>query len=458
MPVWELQFTFRELVLDAGMVSFFLVAATWLRSRVRFFQTYLIPVSLIAGFAGLILGPELIKLAPFDITRMGGYVYHLLALTFIGVGLRPSSRRTVGAVHIGFIKVLTFILQAIIGLGVALLFLWLVSPTLIPAVGMLLPLGFGMGPGIAFSVGQSWQAYGFPEAANVGLTLAAIGFLIAYFTGIAVINRGVRSGATKVDISAHGSGHKDPGEKREVGSFLTFFGGAIDTMTFHIALVGAIYLLSYVCLLGLESLLVATGQEKEVVMLWSFNFIVANLLALFVRSILSRTRASSLLDAGTINRITSLFADMLVATAIMAISLRIAWQYIGPIAVMSVIGAFATFYAIKFSIRYTFKLHRFERTVGLYAEQTGTISSGLALIRVIDPGLRTQVAQDQVLGSGVALALGFPLLVLINMPLARYAGTMTGYVVVLGWLCAYLVALLAGWYWFTQRQRVSKAH
>mgnify|MGYP000665188989 CR=1 FL=1 len=75
---------------------------------------------------------------------MGVYVYHLLALTFIGVGLKRTGGRTVGAIHIGFIKVLTYIVQALIGLAVALFFLWLIYPDLVPAVGILLPLGFGV--------------------------------------------------------------------------------------------------------------------------------------------------------------------------------------------------------------------------------------------------------------------------------------------------------------------------
>ena len=50
-----------------------------------------------------------------------------------------------------------------------------------PAIGTLLPLGFGMGPGIAYSIGQSWSNYGFEEGAMVGLTISAIGFSARVF-------------------------------------------------------------------------------------------------------------------------------------------------------------------------------------------------------------------------------------------------------------------------------------
>ena len=452
MLVWEIQLGIRELVLDMGIIAGLLVFSTWLRTRVALFRKFLIPVSLIAGFLGLAIGPELLKLVSFDLERMGVYVYHLLALTFIGVGLRPSSNRTAGAVHIGFIKVVTMIAQALIGLLIALLFLWLVSPSIVPSVGMLLPLGFGMGPGIAFSVGQSWHAYGFPDAANIGLTLAAIGFLIAYFSGIAIVNRGVERGYTSVDASVLKEGAPTLGSG-ESGSKLTFFSGAVDTLTFHIALVMAIYLLSYVVLVGLEKLLISLGQAQELTILWSFNFIVANLLAILVRTMINRTPARRVVDPGTTNRLTSFFADLLVTTAIMAISLRIAWAYIAPIGVMCVLGALVTYFAIKVLIKKSFEDHVFERTVGLFAEQTGTISSGLALIRVTDPELKTPVAQDQVLGSGFALALGFPMLLLINMPLVRYGGELNGYLAVLGWLSLYLAVMTLAWFWFYRSER-----
>ncbi|NND72822.1 MAG: hypothetical protein HKN43_14690, partial [Rhodothermales bacterium] len=240
-------------------------------------------------------------------------------------------------------------------------------------------------------------------------------------------------------------------EPKEVGSRLTFFSGSIDTLTFHVALVGGIYLLTYVVTSGLSELLIMAGQEQEVPILWSFNFVTANLLALLTRKVMGWRGIDFVLDQGTINRLTGLFADLLVASAIMAISLSIAWEYMGPIIVMCTLGAIITYYAIRESIKRVFTDKTFERTVGLYAEQTGTISSGLAIIRVTDPELVSRVAQDQVLGSGVALAMGFPLLILINMPLVRYEGSATGYVMVAGLMVIYLLLLLGSWWLYNRR-------
>lgn len=459
MPVWEFSFTIKEFVLDFAVVSLLLVVATIARSRITLLQRFLIPSNLIAGFLGLLLGPELLRWLDFSPERMGVYVYHLLALTFIGVGLKRTGGRTVGAIHIGFIKVLTYIVQALIGLAVALFFLWLLYPDLVPAVGILLPLGFGMGPGIAFSIGQSWEAYGFSEAADIGLTLAAIGFLVAYITGITVVNRGIHRGLATL-VTDHGrSEFVRRGFARNAptapGSHLTLSSGTIDTLTFHFALVGAVYLASYGVVLGLAHLLAWTGLAQEIPILWSLNFVVANLVALATRKTLTMRSADFLIDDGTLRRITGLLADILVTAAIMAISLKVTWQYVGPIAVMCGVGAVATYFAIKWPISRLFAQYRFERTVGLYAEQTGTISSGLAMIRVTDPEFTTPVAQDQALGSGAALALGFPLLILINLPLVWYRGSLEGYFMMAGLLLVYLAVLVGSWFIFTRRTRGS---
>ncbi|NBC15749.1 MAG: hypothetical protein GVY18_00360 [Bacteroidetes bacterium] len=451
MSVWEHSFTIGQFVLDFVIISTLFVAATICRRYVHFFQRFLIPNSLIAGFLGLLFGPELLHLMDFSLERMGAYVYHLLALTFIGVGLYGGRRpRSAGAIGFGFIQILSFLVQVLIGLSIALGIVYLIDPDFIPAVGTLLPLGFGMGPGIAYSIGQSWEAYGLAGGGTVGLTIAAFGFLVSYFTGIMIVHRGIRRGQATLVSSEEGLSDdvrtgliraKEPA----VGARLTFFSGAIEPLTFHLALIGGVYLMTYALLSALSVGLVQVGLEREVVTLWSFNFVFANLLALGVRRVMTAREIGYLLDEGLLNRATGLFADYLIATSIMAISLSVAYTYLWPLLAMCSIGAAATYFLVKWASERTFVDFHFERFVGIYGEMTGTISSGLALVRVTDPEYQTPVAQDLVLGSGVALVLGFPLLLLINLPFSVFSGQLEGYWVVLG--CSVLYLSLILWLW-----------
>lgn len=451
MTVWDLDIRIGDFVLDFALLSAFLMLGFLGRRYVPFFQKYLIPSSLIAGFTGLLFGPEILSVLNFDTERMAVYLYHLLALTFIGIGLQGGAQRhSKGAIHVGLTFIMCYLLQILVGLGIALVIVYFFNPDLIPAIGMLLPLGFGLGPGIAYAIGQSWSAYGYADGAVIGLTISAVGFLIAYFSGMIVVNRGLKKGRSqlltgKATLSREirtGIIEKTP--LPEAGK-LQFLGGAIEPLAFHLGLIGTLYLVTYLFTYGLEILMRAGGIEKEIGTLWGFHFIIANLLAIGCRKIMNRLRAGHLVDVGLMNRLTGTFTDYMITAAIMAISLSVAWTYIVPIALICVSGAAVTLIAVRFTTYRTFEELFFERFVGIYGEMTGNISSGLALVRVMDPEFKTSVAQDLGLGSGVALLFGFPLLIVINIPFTRYDGALVGYWVTFAICAVYLLFILILW-------------
>ena len=92
-----------------------------------------------------------------------------------------------------------------------------------------------------------------------------------------------------------------------------------------------------------------------------------------------------------------------------------------------------------------FDEHPFERFMGVFGEMTGTLASGLALVRVTDPEFKTPIAQDLGLGSGMAFLFGFPLFAIINMPFVFFEGQLYGYWVVIGICLAYILIILVVW-------------
>ncbi|MCX8013634.1 MAG: hypothetical protein N3A02_05035, partial [Rectinema sp.] len=179
-----------KIVLDAGLISIGLVFATLLRAKIRFFQKYLIPNALTAGFLLLPVYNYLLQPIGYGANRFGDLVYHLLNISFISMSLRSSpprikgSRSSQGGV-LGMTAVILFgyATQALLGLGLTLFFL----PRIHPAFGLHLPLGFALGPGQAYAIGKGWETMGFEGGATVGLTFAAIGYLWACFGGILLI-------------------------------------------------------------------------------------------------------------------------------------------------------------------------------------------------------------------------------------------------------------------------------
>ena len=102
-------------------------------------------------------------------------------------------------------------LQCLVGTLLTIFMIYTIFPSLFPGFGLFATLGFALGPGQAFAIGSGWEAMGFEGLASVGLTFGALGFLLASFGGIFLINFGLKkkwiypeyvSGLEKVPVRA----------------------------------------------------------------------------------------------------------------------------------------------------------------------------------------------------------------------------------------------------------------
>ncbi len=455
---WDLTANLKDVVLDMAWLSLLLIVGAGLRRYVPFFQRFMVPNNVIAGFVGLIVGPQLLGLANISPERLGMYVYHLLALTFIAFGLRqPKESWGSGPLSMGFAFITTYLVQGAVGLLIALLLINTFMPDLFAGIGLLVPLGFGMGPGLAYSIGHSWEKFGFEGGGVVGLTLAAIGFLIAYFVGIPLIQRGIRNrettlvkGIEEIDEAVRRGVLKEPPPYRSAGR-LTIASEAMEPMAFQMGLIGALYLATYAFTYGVTWLMRDTVLERIDFphIIWSFHFVWAALITLAARKLIDKAGRGYLIDPGLMTRSAGLFMDYLVAASIAAISFTILWAYRWPLLLMSLLAGLATYAFHRWLMWRAFDDYHFERFIGIFGDLTGTINSGLVLVRVTDPHFETPVAEDLVYGSGVALLVGAPLLFVLTLPMTVFknifANELTGYWLTLGLLVAYFVLMMAIW-------------
>jgi Na+/glutamate symporter len=65
---------------------------------------------------------------------------------------------------------------------------------LFKAAGILLPMGYGQGPGQANNVGGTYETMGFLGGRSFGLSLAASGYLVACIVGVIALNVLIRRG------------------------------------------------------------------------------------------------------------------------------------------------------------------------------------------------------------------------------------------------------------------------
>ena len=417
--------------INLGIISAGLLLATFIRTKVNFFQRFLIPNSLLAGFILLPLYNFVFPHLGLSTVDLGEMAYHLLGLSFVALSLKalPRTKPGKGRIFGTTLSVLfQFAVQGFIGLMLTFVFIKTIRPDLFHSFGYLLPLGFAQGPGQAYSIGESWKAFGVEGAGSIGLTFAALGFILCSFGGILIINIGIKKNwLPKEQVSFLRDKDSRPGihpkgTKLKAGSFLTTETEAIDTLTLNAALVLLGYYASFLVLKGLDFLLSFLGPtgERLADTFWGLSFIFAALMGLLLRQILKATDKQHIVDNMTMNRLTGIFVDVMVASAIAAISIVVIMNFWGPIIITAVLGAvIVAFTTLWYSSR-IFSDHRFLRTLLVFGVSTGTLSTGLALLRVVDPEFETPVATDYTYASALTFVFAMPYVLTMNLTLHTY--------------------------------------
>ena len=418
-------------ILHIGIISVALLIAALARARIRFFQRFLMPASIIAGVLLLVFYNFFAPMLGLRSDFLGEIVYHLLNISFIAMMLRVTheNRKKVKgsrAIAANVTAVMAqYGLQAFFGLLVTALLIATVTPTLFPAIGFSLPLAFELGPGQAYSIGATWEKMGFVGASSVGLTLAAIGFLIGSFGGVILINQGIKRGwiakgyRDKIDQHSIRTGFFSRNTtERPVGSYLTTDGESIDSLTYHIALVMGTYLLSWGFLTGLTALLNLIGPLGSDLAdsLWGINFMFSSFCALGVKMVMRLFKVETTIDTATCNRISGLSVDLTVAASLGAISLVAVQGYWVPILALVATGMVITLVILPWYCSRIYDDHQFYRMLVIYGTATGTLPTGLALLRVVDKEFETPVATDYLYAVGIVFLLAIPFIMSVNLP------------------------------------------
>ncbi|PKL07430.1 MAG: sodium:glutamate symporter [Spirochaetae bacterium HGW-Spirochaetae-7] len=416
-----------KIIIDAGIISTALLVATFLRTKLRFLQRFMVPNALTAGFILLPVYNYLMPALGYSQNRLGDLVYHLLSISFIAMTLRsrPKAEKKVkdGSVWAMSTVIMSqYAIQAFVGLMLTWVLFSTVIPGLSPAFGLTLPLGFAMGPGQAYAIGKTWEGMGFEGAGSVGLAMAALGYLWACVVGVALVNYGVRKGflpalGTMSD-RAMLTGILPADSTRPVGSRNTTDIEAIDPMTFHTAVVAFTYILSFVLLSGIGALLGLAGKAGRDLAynLWGMNFIFSALTAMIVRSIINRMKLGYMLDDDSLSRLSGIAVDYMVTGSLAAISLVFVGRYWLPLLTVSTLGGLTVLFTVPWMCSRVFRDHRYERMIMLYGVSTGTLSTGLALLRILDPEFKSKVSNDYMLSAGMTFGLAIPFILAINLP------------------------------------------
>ena len=409
-------------IIQLGIIAGFVLIANFLRRNLSFIRKSLMPVSVLAGFLLLIV--RVTGLITLDESLMEMLVYHGIALGFISMSLRvpEGSKRDSDFTGLksGAIIVSTYLIQGITGLVISLALAYTLVPGLFKAAGLLLPMGYGQGPGQANNIGSSYEAIGFAGGRSFGLAIAAAGYLVACIAGVIILNYLSRKGKINAVKS---EGEEMPGAHFFQSKDEIPVSDSIDKLSVQLAMVLVVYLVTYFAAFGITSSIAAAapGLAGTVnTLIWGFNFIFGSAIAMLLCFLLEKGRKSGVIKRQyqnnyLLNRISGFFFDIMIVAGIASIRLEDVRAHLLLFVLMVAAGAIITLLHLRFVCRIVYRDYYYEGFISMFGMLTGTISSGVLLLREIDPDLATPASGNLITGSSFGIILGAPILVLVGL-------------------------------------------
>lgn len=408
-----------------------MLLANLLRRKVGFLRKSLVPSAVLGGFIALFCDFIFTKIAGHSMFKEGileSLTYHGLGLGFVALAWRHldgvkggKARRDV--FNTATVTVGGYLIQALAGLIISVGLFYLIGSY--AAGGILLPMGYGQGPGQAFNWGTTYETgYGFINGSSYGLTIAAMGFVSACVGGVFYLDRMRKN--KKIS--------KNPEEYETSNLQLSDYRGeneipvseSMDKLTVQCALVFLTYAVAYFSMWALYKYVLSPlgGFAMSTInpLLWGFNFLVGTAWAILFKSFCDMLRRKNIMHREytnnfLLNRISGLMFDLMVVASIASINLS-AFRYKDfwiPLLLLCIAGALLTYWYCRKVCSHMFPEYSDEMFLAMYGMLTGTASTGIILLREADPLFETPASHNIIYQNLWSIVLGAPMLLLLGI-------------------------------------------
>lgn len=386
-----MEFTPWTILVDAGLIGLLLIIGAGLRAVIKPIQNLMIPASVLAGILGLILGPEVLGWLPFS-DQLSTYSSVLIAVVFAAVAMsddfdvRKLNRNVGGFAAHG---VLMYALQVSLGMAVVLFFLQPLfdSPD---ALGVIVFAGWAGGYGTAAAMGDAFATTD-PEIASLAFTSATVGLIIGIVGGIIQ----ARIAAGRGQVKAFRSISQLPESERtglirevnkrpSIGQH-TFTGSSVESLGFQLSLVVMIATAAY----GLSLVIANIWPDLAVPV-----FVLAFLTGLVVRAAMSKGRVATYVDKASLQSISGTATDILIVAGIASIQPQVVADFGVELILMFVFGLAVTLFLGLWVAPRLMQDGWFERSIFTWGWSTGAVATGIAMLRVVDPDLKSGTLED----------------------------------------------------------------
>ncbi len=394
-------------------IALFLLLGMLLRAVFPPFRKYLIPSCIIGGTLGLIAQSSgLIAMTGIgmDLKLSQLIVYHLFCLTWVFVGLRKPEKANSADKASSTTKRILWVLgyagastvgaftAGILATGILSVMGLNSGPEVL---GVLVGYGFVAGPGPALSIANVWaMATDFTGLPDFALAGGAMGFAVSIIVGVFLLNIIARK--KKINLVAC------PSEEEQCGFYecsgdlddagqQTTSSTSIDVLAWHIGIGLCVYFLTFT-LATLLALFVL--PPSSALLVWSMLFMFCSLVAIGVRTLMTKLGIDHLLCNGITTRVSNTIVDFMICATFISISIGNISEYVLPfiascVAVTAFIGGFVWFITRKL------KTEGVETFAFFFGLSTGTISTAFVLLRLVDPQGKAKIPLHLALASSL---------------------------------------------------------
>ena len=441
-----MDYSAANMALWNGIIQIAIIASTILfaniiRRKVTFIRRAVIPTAVLGGL--LLLAAKLTGIVKLDLQFMEIITYHCIALGFIAQSLRVPEDEAPRTDHVGLksgaIIVSSYMMQVITGLVISIFLAYTFMPGFFKASGILLAMGYGQGPGQANNIGASYEAMGFVGGRAFGLAIAAAGYLSSCIVGVLYMTGLVRSGKMERKDQEVVSGSVTVDDFQSENEIPV--AESLDKFSVQLALVLLVYGITFALTKGITNTLTAISPGVANTLnplLWGFNFMIGSGVAIATRSVIKQLRKMKLMNRQyqnnyLLSRISGVAYDFMIVAGIASIEIGDLSGLWLPFLLMAVAGAITTLLHLRYVCKNVYKDYYYEGMLSMYGMMTGTISSGVLLLRELDPELKTPASNNLVVGSSFAILLAAPLLLLVGVAPKSTTRTFVTWAVAIGY-------------------------
>lgn len=373
-------------VMIFAALSVLLVAGKVLRVKLPILQKLYLPSSIVGGLLGLLLLTLFRDCVPEgvveDMRRMPGFLINVIFATlFLGVGV-PKVKNLAASVlpQLTLAQIVVWG-QYAVGIGVTG---FLLAPAfkVHPAFGNLLELGFEGGHGTVGGMAEAFISHNWTDGIALGYTVATIGMVFGIVGGMCMVNwayakgyiRTVRPFEERSDSERKGIHPKD---ERPSAGLQTVLPDSVDSLAWHVAIVGLAVLIGFGILQGCRAAEIALFPDAKTRLFIGFPmFPLCMLGGVSLQWLSKMVKVDLLVDRDQMMRISGAALDYLSLSAVATIELSVVAANWMPLTIMVALGLVWTIWSVLFFSPRLFREAWFERGIAEFGQATGVTATG----------------------------------------------------------------------------------